>query len=72
MECSRVTDSPAPFRDDPRSEWHPAGPEEDRAIENGNPDIWIPIDLPVEEREAQRLEKKKKVVRAGNPDIRVP
>ncbi|KAJ1206718.1 hypothetical protein NDU88_002119 [Pleurodeles waltl] len=68
----QVTDSSAPFRANPGSEWHPTGPEEDRALENGNPDIRILIDLPVEEREIQHLEEKKKVVGAGNPDIRVP
>ncbi|KAJ1219135.1 hypothetical protein NDU88_006706 [Pleurodeles waltl] len=50
----------------------PTAPEEDKALENGNPDIRIPIDLPGEEREAQRLEEEEKVVGAGNPDIRVP
>ncbi|KAJ1128881.1 hypothetical protein NDU88_007253 [Pleurodeles waltl] len=64
-------DSPATFRTDPRSEWHPAGPEENRAIENGNLDFRIPINLRVDEREARRLEKAN-VVRAGNLDIRVP
>ncbi|KAJ1184079.1 hypothetical protein NDU88_000889 [Pleurodeles waltl] len=71
-DADRVTESSAPFRAEPGSEWHPTGPEEDRALENGNPDIRTPVDLPVEEREAPRLERKKKVVGAGNPDIRVP
>ncbi|KAJ1161182.1 hypothetical protein NDU88_001669 [Pleurodeles waltl] len=69
--CSRVTDSPATFRADPRSERHLAGPEENRAIDDGNPDIRIPINLPIEGREARSLEKGK-AFGTGNPDIRVP
>ncbi|KAJ1081634.1 hypothetical protein NDU88_001812 [Pleurodeles waltl] len=68
---SRVVDSPATFSAGSRSERHPGGPEENGAIEDGNPDIRIPINLPIEGREARSVEKGK-AAGAGNPDIRVP
>ncbi|KAJ1109685.1 hypothetical protein NDU88_007045 [Pleurodeles waltl] len=34
-----MTDSAAPFRADPRSEWDPTAPEADKTPENRNPDI---------------------------------
>ncbi|KAJ1109737.1 hypothetical protein NDU88_007097 [Pleurodeles waltl] len=69
---SRVTGSLAPFRAGPGSEWHPTGPEKEKAIESGNPVIRIPIDSPGKKLETRRLEEKRKVVGDGNPDIWVP
>ncbi|KAJ1173551.1 hypothetical protein NDU88_005382 [Pleurodeles waltl] len=70
--CSRETDSSAPFSADLGSDWHRTAPEEGKAIENGNPDIRIPIDLPGKEGDALGREEEDEVVGAGNPDIRVP
>ncbi|KAJ1116129.1 hypothetical protein NDU88_004348 [Pleurodeles waltl] len=47
-------------------------PEEGKAIENGNLDIRIPINLPGKEGDALGREEEDEVVGAGNPDIRVP
>ncbi|KAJ1114028.1 hypothetical protein NDU88_002267 [Pleurodeles waltl] len=69
---SRVTDSAAPFCANPGSEWHPKAPKEDKTLDNGNPDIRIPLDLPVEEGEAPSRKEEKDDVGVGNPDIRVP
>ncbi|KAJ1199656.1 hypothetical protein NDU88_003489 [Pleurodeles waltl] len=64
----RVTGSPAPFCADPGSEWHPTGPEKEKAIESRNP----VIDSRGKKLETRRLEEKRKVVGDGNPDIWVP
>ncbi|KAJ1097494.1 hypothetical protein NDU88_002612 [Pleurodeles waltl] len=70
--CSRETDSSPPFRVDPESDRHTTAPEESNAITIGNPDIWIPINLPGREGEVAGQTEEEKLVGAGNPDIRVP
>ncbi|KAJ1104840.1 hypothetical protein NDU88_002249 [Pleurodeles waltl] len=52
--------------------WHPTATTEDKTHENGNPDIRIPIALPVEERTPHCREEKEVADKAGIPDIRVP
>ncbi|KAJ1097617.1 hypothetical protein NDU88_002734 [Pleurodeles waltl] len=68
----QAPDAAAPFHADPGSAWHPTATNEDKTLKNGNPDIRIPIDLPVEEQKPQHREEKEVAVNARNPDIRVP
>ncbi|KAJ1104841.1 hypothetical protein NDU88_002250 [Pleurodeles waltl] len=70
--CSRATDAAAPFHADPGKAWHLTATTEDKTPENRNPDILIPIALPVEERTPHCREEKEVADKAGNPDIRVP
>ncbi|KAJ1218559.1 hypothetical protein NDU88_006137 [Pleurodeles waltl] len=65
-------DGAAPFHADPGTAWYPTATTEDKTPGNGNPDIRIPIALPVEERTQHRREEKEVADKAGNPDIRVP
>ncbi|KAJ1155009.1 hypothetical protein NDU88_007746 [Pleurodeles waltl] len=70
--CSRATDAAASFPTDPGSAWHPTATNECKTAENGNLDIRIPINLPVEEQKPQHQEKREVAVNARNPDIQVP
>ncbi|KAJ1152726.1 hypothetical protein NDU88_005501 [Pleurodeles waltl] len=67
---SRETDSSAPLRADPESDWHTTAPEGSNALTIGNPDIRVLIDSPG--REGEVAGREEGLIGAGNPDIRVP